>query len=142
MADRRDLRQRVIALIENDFSASAAGRSCHIPLKTAQRWAHKCQNYGECQRRYSTGRPRCSTRKGDEAVRWVDEENSFRSANQIWAAANFPSSFRTAMNRLRDANIHCWRATHIRVLVQFSWPKVEFSELHSGKQKQVSRKAR
>ena len=36
MADRRDLRQRVIALIENDFSASEAGRSCHVPLRTAQ----------------------------------------------------------------------------------------------------------
>ena len=41
------------ALIENGFSASEAGRSCHVPLRTAQRWAHKFQNYGECQRRYS-----------------------------------------------------------------------------------------
>ena len=94
MADRRDLRQRVIALIESGFSASEAGRSCHVPLRTAQRWARKFQNYGECQRRYSTGRPRCSTREEDEAVRRVGEENSFRSANQIMAAASFPGSFR------------------------------------------------
>ena len=26
------------------------------------------------------------------------------------AAADFPGSFRTVMNRLRDENIHCWRA--------------------------------
>ena len=65
---------------------------------------------GGCQRRYSTGRPRCSTREEDEAVRGVDEENSFRSANQIRAAADFPGSFRTVMNRLRDEDIHCWRA--------------------------------
>ena len=110
MANRRDLRQRVIALIESGCSASEAGRSCHFPLRTAQRWAHKFQNYGECQRRYSTGRLRCLTREDDEAVRWVDEENSFCSANQIWAAANFPGSFWMVMNRLRDANIHCWRA--------------------------------
>ena len=111
MADRRDLRQRVIGLMENGFSASEAGRSCHVPLRTAQRWAHTLQNYGDCQRRYSIGRPSFSTREVDEAVRWVDEENSFRSANQIRAAANFPGSFRTVMNRLRDANIHYWRAT-------------------------------
>ena len=111
MTDRRDLRQRVIALIENGSSVSEAGRSCHVPLRTAQRWAHKFKNYGECQRRYSTGRPHCSTREEDEAVRWVDERNSFRSANQIRAAANFPGSFRMVMIHLRDANIHCWRAT-------------------------------
>ena len=69
MADRRDLRHRVIALIENGFLASEAGRRCHVPLRTAQRWAHKFQNYGECQRRYSTGRTRCSAREENEAVR-------------------------------------------------------------------------
>ena len=69
MADRRDLRQRVIALNENGFSASEAGRSCHVPLRTAQRWAHKLQNYGECQRRCSIERPRSSIREEDEAVR-------------------------------------------------------------------------
>ena len=110
MADRRDLRQRVIALIENGFSASEEGRSCNVPLRTAQRWAHEFQNYGECQMCYSTGRPRCSTREENEAVCWADEENSFHSANQIRAAANFPRSFRTVMNHLRDANIHCRRA--------------------------------
>ena len=110
MADRRVLRQRVIALIENGLSASDSGRRCHVPLRTEQRWAHKFQNYGECQRRYSTERPRCSTMEENEAVRWVDEENSFRSANQIRAAANFPGSFRMVMNRLRYANIHFWRA--------------------------------
>ena len=31
MAGRRDLRQRVIALIENGFSASEAGQRCHNP---------------------------------------------------------------------------------------------------------------
>ena len=45
-----------------------------------------------------------------EAVRRVHEENSFRSANQIRTAANFPGSFRAVMNRLRDANIYCRRA--------------------------------
>ena len=69
MADRRYLRQRIIARIENVFLASEAGRRCHVPLRTAQRWAHKFQNYGECQRRYSTGRPSCSTREEDKAVR-------------------------------------------------------------------------
>ena len=69
MADRRDLRQRVIALIENGFSASDAGTRCHVPLRTAQRWAHKFQNYGDRQRRYSTERTRCSTREENEAVR-------------------------------------------------------------------------
>ena len=102
--------KRVIALIENGFSASEAGRRCHVPLKTVQRWTHKFKNYRECQRRYSTGRPRCSTREENEAVRRVDQENSFRSANQIRTAANFPGSFRTVMNRLRDANSHYWRA--------------------------------
>ena len=110
MADRRDLRQHVIALIENGFSASEAVRRCHVPLRTAQRWAHKFQNYGECQRHYSTERPRCSTRKENEAVCWVDQENSFHSVNQIRAAANFLGSFQTVMNRLRDANIRYWRA--------------------------------
>ena len=110
MADRIDLRQRVITLIVNGFSASEAGWRCHVPLRTAQNWAHIFQNYVECQRHYSTGRPRCSTREENEAVRWVEEENSFCSANQIRAAANIPGSFRTVMNRLRDANIHCWRA--------------------------------
>ena len=38
------------------------------------------------------------------------DENSFRSANQIRTAANFPGSFRKVMNRLRDANIYCRRA--------------------------------
>ena len=33
MADRRDLRQRVIALIEIGFSASEAGRRCHVSLR-------------------------------------------------------------------------------------------------------------
>ena len=65
---------------------------------------------GEIQRRYSTGRPRCSTREEDEAVSRVHEENSFRSANQIRAAANFPGIFRMVLNHLRDANIHCQRA--------------------------------
>ena len=41
MADRRDLRQRVIVVIENGSSASEAGRRCHVPLKTAQRCSHK-----------------------------------------------------------------------------------------------------
>ena len=109
MADRRDLRQRVIALIENCFSASEAGLRCQGPLRTAQRWAHKFQNYGECERRYSTGQPHCSTREEDEAVRWVDEENSFCSTNHIRAAANFSDSLWMVKNCLRDANIHCWR---------------------------------
>ena len=62
------------------------------------------------QSRYSTGRPRFSTREVDEAVLRVHEENSFRTANQIIAAATFPGTFWTVMNRLRDANIHCRRA--------------------------------
>ena len=110
MADRGDLRQRVIALIEDGYSASEAGRICHVPLRTAQRWAHKFQNFGESQRRYSTGRPRCSKSEEDEAVRRVHEENPSRSLNQIRAAANIPGTSRTVMNRLRDANIHCRRA--------------------------------
>ena len=109
MADWRDLRQRFIALIENDFSASEAVRRCQVRLRTAQRWAHKFQNYGEFQRCYSTGRPRCSTREEDEAVRRVHEENSFRSANQIRGAAKFPGTSRAVMKRLGDANIHCRR---------------------------------
>ena len=32
MADRGDLRQHVIALIENGFSASEAAQKCHVPL--------------------------------------------------------------------------------------------------------------
>ena len=104
------MRQRVIALIERGFSVSEVGRMCHVPLRTAQRWAHKFQNYGEFQRRYSTGRPRCSTREEDEAVRRVHEENPFRSAKQIRVAANFTGTFRTVMSRLRDGNIHCRRA--------------------------------
>ena len=46
----------------------------------------------------------------DEAVRRVHEENSFRSANQIRTAANFPGTFRTVIHRLSDANIYCRRA--------------------------------
>ena len=111
MADRRDLRQRVIALIENGFSASEASRRCHIPQRTVRRWAFKFLNYGEFQRRYSTGRPRCSTREEDEAVRRVHEENPFRSANQIRTATNFSGTSRTVMNPSRDENIHCRRAT-------------------------------
>ena len=75
-----------------------------------QRWAHTFQNYGEFQRRYSTGRPRCTTREEDEDVRRVHEENPFRSANQIGAATNMPGTSRTVMNRLRDANVHSRRA--------------------------------
>ena len=86
MAGSRDLRQRVSTLIENGFSASEAGRRCNVPLRTAQRWAHKCQNYGEFQRCYSTGRRRCSTTE-DEPVRRVHKENPFLSANQTKAAA-------------------------------------------------------
>ena len=70
----------------------------HVPLRTQQRWVHKFQSYGEFQRLYSTGLPRCSTREEDEAVRGVDEENWFIFANQIRAAANFPGTFRTVMN--------------------------------------------
>ena len=110
MADKRDLRQRVIALIENDFSTSKVGWRCHVPLRTAQRWVHKFQNYGEFQRRFPTERPRFSTREEDEAVRRVHEEKAFHSANHIRDAANFPGTSRTVMNRLRDANIHCRRA--------------------------------
>ena len=100
MADRRDLKQLVINLIENGYSASEPGRRSHVPLRTAQRWPHKFQNYEEFQRRYSTGRLRCSTMK----------EDPFRSANQIRAVVNFPGTSRTVMNRLRDAHIHCQRA--------------------------------
>ena len=109
MADRKDLRPRVIALIGNGFSASETGRMCHVPLRTAQRWAHKFQNYAEFQRRCSSVRPRCSTRKEDESVR-VHEGNPSRPANQIGAAANIPGTSRAVMYRLRDANIHCRRA--------------------------------
>ena len=106
LINRRDLKQRVIALIENGFSASEAGRSCHVPLRTAQRWAHKFKNYGECERCYSTGHPHCSTREEDKAVHRVHEENPFRSANQIRAAANFPGPSHMVMNHFKDANIH------------------------------------
>ena len=57
-----------------------------------------------------TGRPRCSTREENEAVRRVHEENPFRSANQIRPAANFPGISRTVMNRLKEANIISRRA--------------------------------
>ena len=40
----------------------------------------------------------------------VHEENPFRSVNQIKAAANFPGTSWMVMNRLRDINVHCWRA--------------------------------
>ena len=92
LINRRDLKQRVIALIENGFSASDTGRRCHVPLRTAQRWAHKFQNYGEFQRRYSTGCPHCSTREEDEAFLTIHEENLFCPVNQIRAAANFPGT--------------------------------------------------
>ena len=75
-----------------------------------QSWAHKFQNYGGFQRRYSTGCPRCSTREEDETIRRVHEENPFRSANHIRAAANFPGTSRMVKNHLRDANIDCRRA--------------------------------
>ena len=110
MSERRDLRQRIIALIENDFSASEAARRCHVTLKTAQRRAHKLKIYGKFQRCYSTGHPHCSTREEDEAVCRVHEENPFCSANQIGAVANFPGPSQTVINHLRDANIHCRRA--------------------------------
>ena len=101
MAGRRNLRQRVIALIENGFSASDAVRRCHVPPRTAQMWAHKFQSYWEFQRRYSTRRPRCWTRADDEVVRRVHEDNSFRSANQIRAAANFPGTFYEPFERCK-----------------------------------------
>ena len=143
MADRRYLRQRVIALIENGFSASEAGWRCQLSLRIAQRWVHKFKNYGEFQRRYSTGPPPCSTREEDEAVRRVVEENSFCSVNHIRAVANFPGIFWTVMNCLRDANIHCWRATSKEGLIDeqavdrlafatgwwdFDWGSVIFSD--------------
>ena len=59
--------------------------------------------------RYSTVRPSCSTREEDEAIHRVHEENPFHPANQIRAAANFPGTSRTVMNRLKDGNIHCLR---------------------------------
>ena len=110
MADRRDLRQRVIAVIENSFSASEAGWRCHVSLRTVQRWAHKFQNYREFQRCYSIVRPRCLTRAEDKAVCRVNEENLFRSTNQIRAVANFLGTSWTVTNHLRNENIHCRRA--------------------------------
>ena len=77
--DRRDLRQRVIALIENGFLALEAGGRCHVPLRTAQSWAHKFQNYGDFRRCYSTGCPRYSMQEEDEAVCRINEENPFHS---------------------------------------------------------------
>ena len=53
----------------------------------------------------------CSTREEDEAVRRVYEDSPFRSANQIRAAANFPGTSRTVINRLRDANNILYRRT-------------------------------
>ena len=92
-------------------SASEAGRRCHVPQRTAQRWAHKFENYGELQRRCAPECPRSSTREKDKPVRRVHEENPFRSANQIRDAENFPgTSRRLVMNRLRDVNIHFRRA--------------------------------
>ena len=79
-------------------------------MRTAQKWAHKFQNDVDFQRRYSTDRPPCSKRESDEAVRRVHEENQFRSANQIRAAAKFPGTSMTVMICFRDANIHCRRA--------------------------------
>ena len=110
MADRRDLRQRGIALNENCFSSLGAGRRCHVLLRTAQRWAHKFKKYGKFQRLYSTGHPCCSTREEDEAICRVHEENPFCSANQKRALTIFPGTSQTVMNRLIDANIHCQRA--------------------------------
>ena len=94
MAERRDLRKHVIALIENGCLASEAGRRCHIPKRTAQRCSHKFQNYGEFQRHYSTWRLHCSTREEDEAVRKADEENSLCSVNQIRARPTSLALFR------------------------------------------------
>ena len=80
------------------------------PTENSAEVDSKFQNCGEFQRRYCTGSPRCSTREEDKAVRRVHEENPFHSANQIRAAANYPGTSRTVMNRLRDANIQCRRA--------------------------------
>ena len=97
-------------LLKMVFQLQRQVKGAMSPLKTAQRWAHKFQNYGEFQRRYSTGHPHCSTREEDKAICRVHDENPFCSANQIKAAVNFPGTSRMVMNRLRDANIHCWRA--------------------------------
>lgn len=93
-----DRRQQVIALVANGYSVREASRMCGVHVRTAQRWANIHLNYREFGRCHSTGRPRISTEEEDEALHRAHEQNPFRSANQIRAAANFPGSYRTVIN--------------------------------------------
>ena len=111
MAEWREQRLQLVALIDAGFSATEAGRRLGIPRTTTQGWARRYRNFGEVGRRPGSGRPRVSTREQDEALGRAVLEDSSHSARDLKAASGFPGCPRTVTNRLRtDYNIRHYRA--------------------------------
>ncbi|KAJ4437915.1 hypothetical protein ANN_13854 [Periplaneta americana] len=101
MADGREMRLQLIALIEYDFSAQDASRTLSIPRSTAQGWALRFRNHGEVGRSPGSGCPRISTRVQDEVLNKAVSADSFRFVRQLQVASVFPGCSRKVLNRLR-----------------------------------------
>lgn len=143
MANRRDMRQRVIALVEAGYGARSAGRLVGVPGSTAARWVHRYQNLGEVENRPIPGRPRISSLEEDALLFETVRQDPFLTANEIRAASNFPGSSQTVISRLRNRGIRSRRAAQMEILgeaqavdrlafatnrVDFDWRNVIFSD--------------
>jgi transposase-like protein/transposase len=125
--------ERVMALVENGYSARQAALRYGINPRKAQRWIRHFHETGNLQRKHASGRPRVST--SDEDRRLVAEAvaRPLSTAHILKAAAQFPGSRKTVVRRLRESNLFARRAArkqhlkaeHIRHRLVFAQENLE-----------------
>lgn len=140
----RDIRVRVIALIENgNYTASQAGEMCGVPKVTARRWWRQYQESGVIGRKGGSGRPRVSNAAQDQRLFENIRANPFLSCRQLREISQYPGSGRTVARRLKDIGLYSRRAAIKQPLTDyqkidrmafaaefsdFDWSRVIFSD--------------
>jgi transposase len=107
---------KVVGLVEEGYSISQAASRYGVNPRTAQRWVRLFRETGDVKRRQGSGRPRISTDIQDGQLVAEAVERPLSTSRTLKAAAQFPGSRKTAIRRLREANLFARRAAHKQIL--------------------------
>ena len=105
-----NIKERVLALVEEGFSASQAAERYGVLPRTAQMWVKRYRETGETGRRRGSGRRRITSPEEDQRLFAEAERMPFRTNRQLRQAAGFRGSRSTAARRLGEVHLHARRA--------------------------------
>lgn len=136
-------KERVLALVEEGYSARQAAERSGVPSRTAQNWVRRYRETGETARKRGSGRRRITTAEQDRSLVAEAQRRPHSTCRTLRQAAEFSASRTTAVRRLREANLFARRAAvkehlsavHIQRRLSFAeqnvnrdWTNVVFSD--------------